>query len=36
MKSLFITGTDTDIGKTFVSAGIALALKKLGTKYMTA
>ena len=31
MKSLFITGTDTDIGKTFVSAGIAFALKKLGT-----
>ena len=30
MKSLFVTGTDTDIGKTFVSAGIALALKKSG------
>ena len=30
MKSLFVTGTDTDIGKTYVSAGIALALKKSG------
>ena len=28
MKSLFVTGTDTDIGKTWISAGIALALKK--------
>ena len=30
MKQLFITGTDTDIGKTFVTAGIATSLKKLG------
>ena len=30
MKSLFVTGTDTDIGKTYVSAGIASALKKSG------
>ena len=30
MKSLFVTGTDTDIGKTCISAGIALALKKSG------
>ena len=30
MKSLFVTGTDTDIGKTCVSAGLALALKKSG------
>ena len=30
MKSLFVTGTDTDIGKTYVSAGIVLALKKSG------
>ena len=30
MKSLFVTGTDTDIGKTYISAGIANALKKLG------
>ena len=30
MKSLFVTGTDTDIGKTCVSAGLALALKESG------
>ena len=30
MKSLFVTGTDTDIGKTCISAGIALALKNSG------
>ena len=30
MKSLFVTGTDTDIGKTYISAGIVLALKKSG------
>jgi len=30
MKSLFITATDTDIGKTYVCAGIAHSLKKLG------
>ncbi len=30
MKPLFVTGTDTDIGKTYVSAGIASALKKSG------
>ena len=30
MKSLFITGTDTGIGKTCISAGLALALKKSG------
>ena len=30
MKPLFITATDTDIGKTFVCAGIANSLKKLG------
>ncbi len=29
MKPLFITATDTDIGKTYVCAGIAYALKKL-------
>jgi len=29
MKPLFITATDTDIGKTFVSSGLAYALKKL-------
>ena len=29
-KSIFITGTDTDIGKTFVSVGLSLALKEKG------
>ena len=29
MKPLFVTATDTDIGKTFVCAGLAHALKKL-------
>lgn len=31
-KSIFITGVDTDIGKTFVSAGLCLALKNKGLK----
>ena len=30
MKPLFITATDTDIGKTYVCAGLARSLKKLG------
>ena len=30
MKSLFVTATDTDIGKTYVCAGIAHLLKKSG------
>jgi len=30
LKSIFITGTDTDVGKTYVGAGIVAALKKLG------
>ena len=30
MKSFFITGTDTDVGKTWVAVGIASALKKMG------
>ena len=30
MKPLFITATDTDIGKTYVCAGLAHSLKKLG------
>lgn len=29
-KAFFITGTDTGVGKTFVAAGIARALKALG------
>ena len=30
MTHLFVTGTDTDVGKTLVTAGIAAALKKMG------
>src|SRR3972149_5393203 len=30
LKSYFITGTDTDVGKTYVTAGIAAAMKKMG------
>ena len=29
MKSLFITGTDTDVGKTYITAGIAITLRKM-------
>ncbi|MDH3203283.1 MAG: dethiobiotin synthase [Nitrosopumilus sp.] len=30
MKSLFITGTDTDVGKTYVTAGLAVSLRNMG------
>ena len=30
MKSLFISGTDTDVGKTYVAAGLAVTLRRLG------
>ena len=30
MNSVFVTGTDTDIGKTFVAAGLAAALREIG------
>ncbi|MDC4222171.1 MAG: dethiobiotin synthase, partial [Candidatus Nitrosopumilus limneticus] len=30
MKSLFITGTDTDVGKTYIAAGLAITLRKMG------
>ncbi len=30
MKSFFITGTDTDVGKTYVTAGLAAAIQKNG------
>ncbi len=30
MKSLFVTGTDTDVGKTYVAASLAAALKQRG------
>jgi dethiobiotin synthetase len=30
LKSLFITGTDTDVGKTYITAGLAVAIRKIG------
>jgi len=30
LKSLFITGTDTDVGKTYFTAGLAVTLRKMG------
>jgi len=30
MNSFFITGTDTDVGKTYVTAGLAVTLRKMG------
>lgn len=30
LKSLFITGTDTDVGKTYVTAGLTVTLRKMG------
>ena len=30
VKSLFITGTDTDVGKTYVTASLAVTLRKMG------
>ena len=30
MNSFFITGTDTDVGKTYVAAGLAVTLRKMG------
>lgn len=30
MKSFFITGTDTNVGKTYVTAGLAVTLRKMG------
>ena len=30
LKSLFITGSDTDIGKTYVTAGLAIVFRKMG------
>ena len=31
MKSIFITGTDTDVGKTYIAAGLAITLRRMGT-----
>lgn len=30
MKSLFVTGTDTDVGKTYVTAGLAVYFRRSG------
>ncbi len=30
MKSLFVAGTDTDVGKTYIAAGLAVAIRKMG------
>ena len=29
LKSLFITGTDTDVGKTYITAGLGVVLRKM-------
>ncbi|MCH7967544.1 MAG: dethiobiotin synthase [Thaumarchaeota archaeon] len=29
MKSIFITGTDTDVGKTYITAGLAVTFRKM-------
>ena len=33
MKNLFITATDTDAGKTFVTCALAQALKSAGSQF---
>ena len=30
LNSIFITGTDTDVGKTYVATGLAVTLRKMG------
>jgi len=30
LKSLFVTGTDTDVGKTYITAGLAVTFRKMG------
>ena len=30
LKSIFITGTDTDVGKTYITAGLAVSVRKMG------
>ncbi len=30
MKSIFITGTDTDVGKTYITAGLGVTFRKMG------
>jgi len=30
LKSIFITGTDTDVGKTYITVGLAVTFRKMG------
>jgi len=30
LKSLFIAGTDTDVGKTYITAGLAVTFRNMG------
>ncbi len=30
LKSLFVTGTDTDVGKTYITAGLGAVIRKMG------
>ncbi|MBA4718440.1 MAG: dethiobiotin synthase [Nitrosopumilus sp.] len=30
MKSLFVTGTDTDVGKTYITVGLGVVIRKMG------
>jgi len=30
LKSLFVAGTDTDVGKTYITAGLAVTFRKMG------
>jgi len=30
LKSIFVTGTDTDVGKTYITAGLAVTFRKMG------
>ena len=30
LKSFFVTGTDTDVGKTYITAGLAVTFRKMG------
>jgi len=30
LKSLFVTGTDTDVGKTYITTGLAVTFRKMG------
>jgi len=30
LKSIFITGTDTDVGKTYITAGLTVSVRKMG------